>query len=137
MATSSEVAKFSEKALALPVASPKRNAYSYSFSDEVDVYSQPRCWKFEHLGPAKLTHDAENGFILEGTYRGEKYYIQRMPLQINSLHVEYDFGFLDKADCFDISTENDSFYCVPTYKDCITKLAFATEEIYLRSLAKK
>jgi len=109
----------------------------YSFSDEVEVYSLPRTFRYIPLGKAKLTHDAENGFILEGTYRGEKYYIQRMPLQINSLHVEYDFGFLDKADCFDISTENDSFYCVPTYKDCITKLAFATEEIYLRSLAKK
>ncbi len=109
----------------------------YTFSDEVEVYSLPRTFRYIPLGKAKLTHDAENGFILEGTYRGEKYYIQRMPLQINSLHVEYDFGFLDKADCFDISTENDSFYCVPTYKDCITKLAFATEEIYLRSLAKK
>ena len=109
----------------------------YSFSDEVEVYSLPRTFRYIPLGKAKLTHDAENGFILEGTYRGEKYYIQRMPLQINSLHVEYDFSFLDKADCFDISTENDSFYCVPTYKDCITKLAFATEEIYLRHLAKK
>ena len=109
----------------------------YTFSDEVEVYSLPRTFRYIPLGKAKITHDAENGFILEGIYRGEKYYIQRMPLQINSLHVEYDFGFLDKADCFDISTENDSFYCVPTYKDCITKLAFATEEIYLRSLAKK
>ena len=109
----------------------------YSFSDEVEVYSLPRTFRYIPLGKAKITHDAENGFILEGTYRGEKYYIQRMPLQINSLHVEDDFSFLDKADCFDISTENDSFYCVPTYKDCITKLAFATEEIYLRSLAKK
>ena len=33
-------------------------------------------------------------------------------------------------DCVDISTENDSFYCYPTQKNIITKMAFATEEIY-------
>jgi hypothetical protein len=37
----------------------------------------------------------------------------------------------------DISTENDSFYCKPTKKDVITKLAFATEILYQRELAKK
>ena len=44
---------------------------TYHFSDDVDVYSMPRCWKFEKLGNAKLTHDPENGFVLEGHYRGE------------------------------------------------------------------
>lgn len=33
----------------------------------------------------------------------------------------------------DSSSENDSFYCRPTQKNVITKLAFATEEIYRRS----
>ena len=60
-----------------------------------------------------------------------------MPLQTNSLHVEYDFGPIKSLDNFDISTENDSFYCIPTKKNCITKLAFATEEIYKRSLQNK
>ena len=27
----------------------------YSFKDEVDVYSLPRCWRFTHLGKAKIT----------------------------------------------------------------------------------
>ena len=85
------------------------------------------------LGKAKLTHDIENGFTLEGFYRGERYYVNRQPAQTNSLHVEYDFGPIDKADYVDISTENDSFYCRPTGKNVITKLAFATEELYLRS----
>lgn len=102
----------------------------YSFTDEVEVFSLPRCWKFEKLGKARITHDRENGFILEGFYNGEKYRIQRTPLEINSLHVEYDYCYIKPYDCFDISTENDSFYCYPTQKNIVTKLAFATEEIY-------
>jgi hypothetical protein len=103
----------------------------------VEVYSLPRVWRYIPLGKAKLIHDMKDGFILEGHYRGERYYIQRTPLQTNSLHVEYDFGPLDKGDYVDISTENDSFYCKPAKKDVITKLAFATEILYQRELAKK
>lgn len=102
----------------------------YFFSDTVDVHSLPRCWKYEPLGDAILTHDSENGFVLEGEYRGEKYRIQRLPLQSNSLHVEYDFPRIKPYDCVDISTESDSFYCYPTKQNVITKLAFATEIIY-------
>ena len=109
----------------------------YSFSDEVEVFSLPRILRYIPLGKAKLTHTIEDGFQLEGTYRGQRYYIHRQPAQTNSLHVEYDFGPLDKSDYVDISTENDSFYCRPTRKNVITKLAFATEELYLRSQKKK
>lgn len=109
---------------------------TYSFEDEVTVYSLPRVLRYIPLGKAKLTHDPENGFQLEGYYRDAKYYIHREPAQTNSLHVEYDFGPLKKKDCLDISTENDSFYCIPTKENILTKLAFATEEIYLRSQKK-
>lgn len=60
----------------------------------------------------------------------------RQTAQTNSLHVEYDFGPLQGGDFVDISTENDSFYCRPTQKNVITKLAFATEELYLKSQRK-
>lgn len=110
----------------------------YSFFDEVDVYSMPGCWKFEKLGKASLTHDPENGFILSGHYNGEDYRIQRQPLQINSLHIEYDWYRVKKADCIDISTENDSFYCYfKSYENIVTKLGFATEAIYQRKLRNK
>lgn len=109
----------------------------YFFEDTVDVHSLPRCWRFEALGEAKLTHDPENGFVLEGHYRGEPYRIQRMPLQINSLHVEYDFPHIKPFDCIDISTENDSFYCYPTKENVITKLGFATEIIHQNELERK
>lgn len=105
----------------------------YSFSDEVEVHSLPRVWRYIPLGKARLTHTPEDGFRLEGTYRDQRYHIHRQPAQTNSLHVEYDFGPLGKRDFVDISTENDSFYCCPTRKNVITKLAFATEEIYQRS----
>ena len=103
---------------------------NYKFEDRVEVYGLPRCYKYHPLGFAKLTHDAENGFILEGHYRGKDYRIQRTPLQTNSLHIEYDFLRIKPFDLVDISTEDDSFYCYTTKPDVITKLAFATEEIY-------
>lgn len=109
----------------------------YSFSDDVDVYSMPRCWRFEHLGPAKLTHDPERGFILDGFYNGEAYHIQRKPQQTNSLHIEYDYCYIKPFDCVDISTENDSFYCYPKKENVVTKLAFATEALYARTARKK
>ena len=102
----------------------------YRFEDEVTVYSLPRIFWYIPLGKAKLTHTPEVGFTLEGFYRGQRYYIHREPAQTNSLHVEYDFSYLRKRDCVDISTENDSFYCCPSKPNQITKLAIATEVIY-------
>lgn len=112
-------------------------AGEYSFEDEVDVYSLPRCWRFEHLGKAKLYHDAEKGFVIEGFYNGEDWRIQREPIQTNSLHIEYDYCYLKPFDCVDISTENDSFYCYPTKENVVTKLAFATEILYQLSVKDK
>ena len=109
---------------------------TYRFEDEVDVYSMPRCWKFEHLGGAHITHDPEAGFVLSGHYRGKDWRIQRLPGGMNSLHVEYDYCYLRPEDCFDISTENDSFYCYPTKKNVITKLGFAVEAAHQLHQAK-
>ena len=103
---------------------------TYHFEDVVDVHSMPGCWKFEPLGTATLTHGIENGFVLTGHYNGQDYKIQRLPLQTNSLHVEYDFPHIKPYDCVDISTENDSFYCFPTKENVVTKLSLATEEIF-------
>ena len=106
---------------------------SYSFEDEVEVFSLPRVWRYIPLGKAKLTHDINDGFVLEGFYRNKKWRVHRLPQQMNSLHVEYDFGPLKKFDYVDISNENDSFYCKLTNRNRLTKLAFATEEIFLKS----
>ncbi len=107
---------------------------TYSFEDEVDVYSLPRCWKFEQLGKAKLRHSIDEGFVLDGFYNGSPYHIHRTPQETNSLHIEYDYCYIKPFDCVDISTENDSFYCYPLTKtDVVTKLAFATEILYQRA----
>jgi hypothetical protein len=102
----------------------------YYFEDTVDVYSLPMCMKFEHLGSATLTHDPENGFVLKGNYRDEDYLVQRKPLGMYGVHVEYDYCYLRPEDCIDISTEKDSFYCYPEKQNVVTKLSFAVEEIY-------
>lgn len=102
----------------------------YSFSDEVEVYSLPRCMRFMGLGKARLTHNSEEGFILEGNYRGEDYKIQRKPIEMYGVHIEYDYCYIKPFDCIDISTEKDSFYCYPKKQNVVTKLSLATEEIF-------
>ena len=110
---------------------------TYSFEDEVEVFSMPRCWKFEKLGKGKLRHTIEEGWVLEGRYRGQDYRIHRQPIQQNSLHVEYDYCYIRPEDCLDISAENDSFYCYPLNRtDVVTKLAFATEILHERAKQK-
>ena len=109
----------------------------YAFSDQVEVYSLPHSWKYHPLGMATLTHTPEEGFVLEGFFNGKPYRIQRTPPQSNSLHVEYEFNRIKPLDCVDISTEKDSFYCYTTKPNVITKLAFATEELYRLSQEKK
>lgn len=109
----------------------------YFFEDEVYVYSQPRAFNFVKLGRAKLTHDPEEGFILEGCHNGAPYRIHRTPLQTNSLHIEYDYCYLRPEDCVDVSTENDTFICYPeTAQNVVTKLAFATEILYERHMQR-
>lgn len=103
---------------------------TYLYEDEVDIYSFPRCYRFIPLGRAIVKHSYENGFTIDGHYRDQDYHVHRPPKSMNSLHVEYNFHRFRKENCFDISTETDSFYCYPTNPDVITKLAFATEEIY-------
>ena len=103
----------------------------YSFEDDVEIYSQPGCYSFPYLGKGTLTHNEKDGFVVRGHYNGQDFCIHRTPIQSSGLHVEYDFGKIKPvADCVDVSTENDSFYCYPTKKNVITKLAFATEILY-------
>ena len=109
---------------------------SYYYEDEVDVYSLPRTNGAIHLGKAKVKHTIENGFILEGFYNNKEFRIIRTPLQSNSLHIEYDYCHIKPYDCFDITTEDDCYFCYPTKKNVVTKLSFATEEIYLYNLEK-
>ncbi len=112
-------------------------AGTYRFEDEVEVYSLPGAWKFEKLGRARLTHNMEEGFVVEGTHNGKPYRIHRPPLGMYGVHVEYDYCYVRPDDCIDISTDNDSLYCYPTKQNVVTKLSFATEELYKMKMAQR
>lgn len=103
----------------------------YSYEDEVEVHSLPKPSKFYHLGKGTIRHNKEEGWVLEGNFRGQDYRIIRTPVQMEALHVEYDYFRIKRDDCFVINTEDDSFFIYPTKKNIITKLAFATEEMFL------
>jgi len=112
-------------------------AGTYHFEDEVEVYSLPHAWRFQKLGKAKLTHSMADGFIVEGEYNGSPYRIHRPPLGMYGVHIEYDYCYLRPEDCIDISTDNDSLYCYPVKQNVVTKLSFATEELYKIKMAER
>lgn len=106
-------------------------AGTYKFEDDVKVYSLPRTNGAIYLGEAKVRHTIEEGFVLEGYYNNAPYRIIRSPLQSIGLHVEYDYVHVKHFDCFDITTEDDCYFCYPTKNDVVSKLAFAVEELYI------
>ena len=110
---------------------------TYHFEDDVEVYSLPHAWCFQKLGMAKLRHTMEEGFVVEGEHNGQPYRIHRPPLGMYGVHVEYDYCYLRPEDCIDISTDNDSLYCYPVRQNVVTKLSFATEELYKIKFAQR
>ncbi len=103
---------------------------TYYFEDEVEVYTLPRTNRVINIGKAKVRHTIDEGFVLEGFYNNAEYRIIRTPFMANSLHVEYDYVHIKPYDCFVINTEDNSYFCYTSKKDVISKLVFATEEIY-------
>ena len=109
---------------------------TYNFEDEVEIYSLPSCMKFQSLGKGKLTHNY-NGFTVEGELNGKKFRINRMVPGMYGVHIEYDYCYVRPDDCIDISTSKDSLYCYPTKKNVVTKLSFATEELFKQKMEKR
>ena len=110
---------------------------TYHFEDEVEIYSLPHAWRFQKLGKGKLKHSMEDGFVVEGEHNGKPFCIHRPPLGMYGVHIEYDYCYLRPEDCIDISTENDSLYCYPVKQNVVTKLSFATEELYKIRMAER
>ena len=102
---------------------------TYKFEDDVHIHSLPGV-EFIDLGEGKVTHDLENGFVITGHYNGHDFKIQRQTKTLDTLHMEFLYKKLNKSDNFDVSVKDDSFYCIPTKKDVVLKLMFATEEAY-------
>ncbi len=106
---------------------------SYSFEDEVRVETLPNAWKFYKHGNGKLIQDC-SGTRIECPAYGEKTVIKKAPLELYSMHIEYDY--LGRGDCVDISTADDSFWLYLSKRDAVTKLSFATEELYKHAKEK-
>ncbi|MBQ8765513.1 MAG: hypothetical protein IJZ16_01795 [Clostridia bacterium] len=102
---------------------------TYKFEDTVHIHSLPGI-EFIDLGEGKVTHDLENGFVVTGHYNGHDFRIQRSTKSLFTLHTEFLYKKLNKTDNFDVSVKDDSFYCIPSKKDVVLKLMFATEEAY-------
>ena len=102
---------------------------TYKFEDNVHIHSLPGV-EFIDIGDGKVTHDLENGFVVTGHYNGHDFRIQRTTKSLYTLRNEFSFNKLGQKDCFDVSVKDDSLYCIPTKKDVVLKLMFATEEAY-------
>ena len=104
-------------------------AGTYRFEDDVrveDYYSTKT--GFIPVGDAHVVHD-ENGFTFKGTVDGEPFELNKPVSSMYSVHIEYDF--IKRGDAFDIATDKTTYFMYPkTAYNCLTKLHFATEELY-------
>lgn len=100
----------------------------YYFEDEVNIESLPNADGYIPLGKGKIKHDI-NGFVLDGEEFGHKLELEKPPLSMYGLHIEYNY--FGKGDCLDLSTHDDTYYIYPLTKmNVVTKLSLAVEEIY-------
>ncbi len=102
---------------------------TYHFDGDVrveDFYSSTV--GFVDAGKAHVVHD-ENGFTVAGEVYGSPIKLNRPVASHYSIHVEYDmFG---RGDAFEIVTEQTSYFMfLNNTKGYITKIHFATEELY-------
>ena len=115
----------------------------YRFEDEVTVHTLPNAKRFYDQGKGRLVQTVE-GTRLECTAYGEKMDIFWAGTQLESIHIEYDYPWNKRkyhknvfGDCVDISTPDESYWCHPINKrDQLTKISFATEEIYMLAIEK-
>lgn len=100
----------------------------YEIRDEVDVDSLPNARGYFNLGKGRLTHNLD-GFKLEADLGQGLFSLHKTPASMYSCHIEYDYD--KRGDCIDLSTLDDTYYIYPLNKrNCVTKIALATEELY-------
>jgi len=105
---------------------------TYTFDAEVRIESLPNAKGFVKFSePGRLTQDL-NGFTLTGEYEDKPFTIQWQASSLYSCHIEYNYK--GRGDCVDLNTNNDTFYLFPKgHEFSVTKLALATEELFLAS----
>jgi hypothetical protein len=101
----------------------------YHFEDDVrveDYYSSSV--GFLDVGEAHFVHD-QNGFTFKGTVDGQPFELNKPVSSMYSVHIEYDF--LNRGDAFDIAVDHTSYFMfLKNAKNYLTKMHFATEELY-------
>jgi len=107
---------------------------TYYFEDTVRIETLPGWTRFYKHGEGKLIQTPK-GTRIECTAYGEPTVIEKSPLELYSVHIEYDY--LGRGDCVDISTNDDSYWCYLSKRDAVTKFSFATEEIFKIADAKR
>lgn len=102
----------------------------YRFEDSVrieDFYSTRV--GFMHVADGTMVHDS-NGFTITGTtLDGKPFNVNKPVSSMYSAHVEFDF--LNRGDCVDIAADETSYFVfLKNAKNHLTKIHFATEELY-------
>lgn len=116
---------------------------TYRFEDEVTVHTLPNAKRFYDQGKGKLVQTSQ-GTTLTCTAYGEEKTLHWEGTELESVHIEYDYPYNKKkykknifGDCVDISTPDESYWLHPVnLRDQLTKISFATEEIYALALEK-
>ena len=111
-----------------------RNGTYYFEDNDARIETLPNWTKFHKHGHGRVIQTLEGTRVeVDSYYGGGPTTLFRPALDLDSMHIEYDY--LGWGDCIDISVPNDSFWCYLSKRDQITKISFATEEIYF--LAKE
>lgn len=111
-----------------------RNGTYYFEDNDARIETLPNWTKFHKHGHGRVIQTIEGTRVeVDSYYGGEPTVLFRPALDLDSMHIEYDY--LGWGDCIDISVPKDSFWCYLSGRDQITKISFATEEIYF--LAKE
>lgn len=102
---------------------------TYHFEDDVrveDYYSSKTgCIP---VGEGRLVHN-KDGFTITGMVDGKPFEINKPVSSMYSVHIEYDF--LGRGDAIDIATDKTTYFMfLKTAKNYLTKIHFATEELY-------
>ncbi len=109
----------------------------YRFEADVTVHTLPNAKRFYDQGMGRLVQTSE-GTRLTCTAYGQPVDLFWTGAQLESVHIEFDYPFRKKkyhnnvfGDSIDISVKDDSYWLHPVnMRDRLTKVSFATEEIY-------
>lgn len=107
----------------------------YSLDVPCKIKSLPNSKGFVNVGDGRLVHN-DDGFRLQGDWKGTLWNLEIPSSSIYSVHIEYNYK-KEHRDCIDLSTLNDTFFIYPKGEDfSVTKISLATEELFKIKMQK-